>query len=102
MRFLALRDESEIPKGAMVAIVWTVLADGGAVMIGMVGRAMLTEPGVDPTTALGNGAQDVLPQLVGLLMPAVIVGLYIAIVLSAIMSTVDSLLVLAGSAAVRD
>jgi sodium/proline symporter len=31
-----------------------------------------------------------------------IIGLYIAIVLAAIMSTVDSLLVLAGSAAVRD
>ena len=35
-------------------------------------------------------------------MPAMVVGLYIAIVLSAIMSTVDSLLVLASSAAVRD
>ena len=32
-------------------------------------------------------------------MPAFFVGLYIAIVLSAIMSTVDSLLVLASSAA---
>ena len=35
-------------------------------------------------------------------MPAFFVGLYIAIVLSAIMSTADSLLVLAASAAVRD
>ena len=35
-------------------------------------------------------------------MPPVLVGLFIAIVLSAIMSTVDSLLVVASSAAVRD
>jgi sodium/proline symporter len=96
VRFIALRSESEIPKGAAVAIIWTILADSGAVLIGMVGRYLLD--GQD----LGSGAQDVLPLLVEHLMPAFLVGLYIAIVLSAIMSTVDSLLVLAGSAAVRD
>ena len=100
VRFLALRDVDEVPKGALVAFVWTFLADAGAVLIGMVGRAILTKPG-EPA-GLGNGAQDVLPLLVDNLMPAVLVGLYIAIVLSAIMSTVDSLLVVAGSAAVRD
>lgn len=102
VRFLALRDEAEIPQGAMVAFVWTLLADSGAVLTGMVGRAALTSPGDDLVATLGNGGQDVLPALVAATMPAVIVGLYIAIVLSAIMSTVDSLLVLAGSAAVRD
>jgi len=98
VRFLALRDTAEIPKGTAVAFVWTLLADSGAVLIGMVGRASL-EGGVE---ALGNGGQSVLPLLVEQLMPAMIVGLYIAVVLSAIMSTVDSLLVVAGSAAVRD
>jgi sodium/proline symporter len=92
VRFLALRDEREIPKGAAVAIVWTVLADSGAVLIGMIGRAMLD----------GNPGEAVLPQLVSHLLPAFFVGLYIAIVLSAIMSTADSLLVLAASAVVRD
>lgn len=100
VRFLALRDVNEVPKGALVAFVWTFLADAGAVLIGMVGRAILTEPGAP--AGLGNGGQDVLPLLVDDLMPAVLVGLYIAVVLSAIMSTVDSLLVVAGSAAVRD
>lgn len=95
VRFLALRDEGEIPQGAAVAIVWTVLADAGAVMIGLVGRHLLTGD-------LGNGGEMVLPMLVEHLMPAFLVGLYIAIVLSAIMSTADSLLVLAASAAVRD
>ncbi len=102
VRFLALRDEAEIPRGAGVALVWTVLADSGAVLAGMVGRAVLTGPGDDVAAVLGNGGQDVLPALVAATMPAMVVGLYIAIVLSAIMSTVDSLLVLASSAAVRD
>ncbi len=95
VRFLALRDEREIPRGTWVAVVWTLLADGGAVLAGMAGRVVLTD--LDPAST-----EDVLPMLVEHLMPALIVGLYIAIVLSAIMSTVDSLLVLAGSAAVRD
>jgi sodium/proline symporter len=104
VRFIALRDESEVPMGALVAFVWTLLADSGAVLVGMVGRALLTTPGQDVTAVgvFGKGAEAVLPQLVEATMPAALVGLYIAIVLSAIMSTVDSLLVVASSAAVRD
>ncbi len=102
VRFIALRDEAELSRGAAVAVVWTVLADSGAVLTGMIGRSLLTGPGDELTAVLGNGGQDVLPLLVDHVMPATIVGLYIAIVLSAIMSTVDSLLVLAGSAVVRD
>ena len=37
VRFLALRDPNEVPKGAVVAFVWTLLADSGAVLVGMVG-----------------------------------------------------------------
>lgn len=101
-RFLALRDEKEIPKGTAVAIVWTLLADSGAVLTGMVGRAYFKNPNAEVETALGTGAESVLPMLVEQLLPGVLVGLFIAIVLSAIMSTVDSLLVVASSAATRD
>jgi sodium/proline symporter len=100
VRFIALRDESEIRNGTIVALVWTLLADSGAVLIGMVGRVALSGPGGD--MAAFGGSEAVLPALVEHTFPAVIVGLYIAIVLSAIMSTVDSLLVVAGSAVVRD
>ena len=96
VRFLALRDENEINRGTWTAILFTVIADTGAVVIGLCGRAILT--GAD----LGNGGQDVLPLLVDTMLPAFLVGLYIAIVLSATMSTVDSLLVVASSAYVRD
>ncbi|PRQ01221.1 sodium/proline symporter [Enhygromyxa salina] len=102
VRFLALRDEGEINKGAGVAIAWTLLADSGAVLTGMVGRYLLTGPGDDVEAVLGLKAENVLPQLVEQLLPLALVGLFIAIVLSAIMSTVDSLLVLAASAVVRD
>ena len=102
VRFLSLRSTAEIRPGAIVAIIWTLLATTGAVLIGMVGRAMLMTPAQDMTEELGQGAQQVLPMLVANAVPDWAVGLYIAIVLAAIMSTVDSLLVLASSAFVRD
>jgi len=102
VRFIALGDEDEIPKGAAVAIVFTLLADAGAVLIGMTGRALLSEPGQALEAVLGENGEDVLSGSVDLLLPAVVAGLFVAIVLSAIMSTVDSLLVLAASALVRD
>lgn len=102
VRFLALRSEREIPKGAAVALTWTILADSGAVLIGLVGRHLLVGAGDDAGALLGPGGQNVLPMLVDHLLPMLLVGVYIAIVLAAIMSTVDSLLVVASSGFVRD
>ncbi len=102
VRFLALRSPAEIPKGTIVAVVWTLFADAGAVCVGLMGRALLTGPGDSLTAVLGPSGQDVLARLVEHLLPAFLIGVYVAIVLSAIMSTVDSLLVLAGSAVIRD
>ena len=68
----------------------------------MIGRHLFTRPGQAVEEVLGSGSQNVLPLLSEQLLPPLMVGLVIAIVLSAIMSTVDSLLVLASSAAVRD
>lgn len=101
VRFIALKSEGEIVPGALTAFVWTVLADSGAVLVGMIGRALLTGPG-QGLEALGTGGEDVLPLLVEHLLPLVLVAIFVAVVLSAIMSTVDSLLVVAGSALVRD
>ncbi len=63
---------------------------------------MLTKTGQDPETILGIAGENVLAMLLNLVMPTVIIGVYIAAVLSAVMSTVDSLLVVASSAVTRD
>ncbi|MEE2777207.1 MAG: sodium/proline symporter [Acidobacteriota bacterium] len=102
VRFLAMRTARDIPKGTIIAIAWTLLADSGAVCIGLMGRALLTRSGADVTEILGPSGQEVLPLLVESVLPTFLVGVYIAIVLAATMSTVDSLLILASSAAVRD
>lgn len=102
VRFMSIKDENEIRKGRWVAIVFTFLTDSAAVLIGMVGRYIFTGIEGLPDSALGSGAENVLPMLVEHVMPLTLVGLYIAAVLAAIMSTIDSLLVLASSAVSRD
>jgi len=102
VRFIAIRDEAEIEKGKWVALFYTMLTDTAAVMIGILGRYMLTQAGDNPELILGNAAENVLALVLGQVMPTLIIGIYIAAVLSAVMSTVDSLLVVASSAVTRD
>ena len=102
IRFMSIKSPSEIKKGRWVALVFTILTDSCAVLIGIFGRYLLTSIDADPETILGNGAQNVLPLLVERILPLTLVGIYIAAVLSAIMSTIDSLLVVASSAISRD
>ena len=102
VRFMSINDEEEIDKGRWVAIVYTLLATGAAVLIGMLGRFMFTDAQQDVVAVLGNGAEQVLPIMVEHIFPITLVGIYIAAVLSAIMSTIDSLLVVASSAVTRD
>jgi len=102
IRFMSIKDRSEIRKGRWVAVVFTIITDSCAVLIGMYGRYLLTSIGETPESILGNGAQNVLPLLVEKVMPLSLIGIYIAAVLSAIMSTIDSLLIVASSAISRD
>lgn len=102
VRFLSIKDSREIDKGKWVAVVFTLLTDAAAVTIGLIGRYLFTEAGQDPELILGNAGEDVIIQVIDHYLPLGIVAIYIAIILSAIMSTIDSLLVMASSAVVRD
>ena len=102
VRFIAIRDRSEIEKGKWVAVFYTFLTDSSAVMIGILGRYMFTNADYNPELVLGVGGEDVLSLVIGQVMPTLVIGIYIAAVLSAVMSTIDSLLVVASSAVTRD
>ncbi len=102
VRFIAIRNESEVEKGKWVAVIYTFLTDSAAVCIGLLGRYMLTQSGDSPELILGIAGENVLALVLGQVMPTIIIGIYIAAVLSAVMSTVDSLLVVASSAVTRD
>jgi sodium/proline symporter len=101
-RFIAIKSEKQIERGKWVAVVFTLLVDFSAVSIGLLGRFIFTQQGMEPDAVLGNGAQNVLPELVEYVFPPLIVGLYVAAVLSAIMSTVSSLLIMAAGSITHD
>ena len=96
VRYISMKNEKQILPGMITAGIWTVLADSGAVLVGIFGRAIYSPD------ALGGNADNILPEMAQGLLPAFAAGLFIAMVLSAIMSTIDSLLVVASSAGVRD
>jgi len=102
VRFMSIESEKEIDKGKWVALLFTLLTDAAAVTIGILARIYFTKEGQDPEAILGTGGEDVLSMITHEFLPTILVALFIAIVLAAIMSTIDSLLVLASSAVTRD
>ena len=102
VRFIAIRNEEELEKGKLVAVLYTLLTLSAAVFIGILGRVLFTGVGDSPENILGINAENVLPILVGTVLPMALVGLYIGVILAAVMSTIDSLLVVASSAVTRD
>ena len=92
-RFISARDRTQIVNGSLIAVICIIVFDVGAVFAGMAGRSLF--PGLDDP-------ETILPTMASELFPPVITGLFLVIVLAAIMSTVDSLLILVSSAIVRD
>ncbi|MEM8816163.1 MAG: sodium/proline symporter [Pseudomonadota bacterium] len=93
VRYMSARDERELVKARSVSVVVLLLFTLGAVLAGMAGRALF--PGLDDR-------ETVFPLMASELFPPLVTGVLLVVVLSAIMSTVDSLLLLASSAVVRD
>ena len=92
-RFMSARNREEIVKGSLIAVFCIIFFDIGAVFAGLAGRTLF--PGLaDPET--------ILPVMSAELFPPIFTGVFLVIVLAASMSTVDSLLILASSAVVRD
>ncbi|MGI9626998.1 MAG: sodium/proline symporter [Longimicrobiales bacterium] len=92
-RFMSARDRSQISEGGVIAVLCIIVFDVGAVLTGVAGRFLF--PGLDDP-------ETILPVMSTELFPAVVAGVILVVVLAAIMSTVDSLLILASSAIVRD
>ncbi len=93
VRYMSARDDVELKKARIVSIIVLVFFTAGAVTAGIAGRALF--PGLEDS-------ESIFPTLSNELFSPLVSGLLLVVVLSAIMSTVDSLLLLASSAIVRD
>lgn len=92
-RFMALKDEKSLRQGRIIAVGWAVVVFSGMLILGLCGRVLVDQ--------LGD-KEVVMFRLVGDLLPAVLAGVVIAAVLSAIMSTADSQLLVASAAISHD
>lgn len=88
-RFMALKDERALRQGRIIALGWATIVYAGMLLLGLSARVLFAD--------LGDSEQ-VLFHVASQLLPAVIAGIMLAAVLSAIMSTADSQLLVAASA----
>ena len=92
-RYMAARDQHEVRRLQLIAMLWGVAVFWGAGVIGLVGRVMFPN--------LADGEQTLMVMARELLHP-VFAGLILAAVISAILSTVSSQLLVAASAVSYD
>lgn len=93
VRFMSARSEGSLVPAMIISILVILLFDLGAVTAGIAGRALF--PGLEDP-------EGILPLLATQLFSPVFAGILMVVVLAAIMSTADSLLIMASSAVVRD
>ena len=101
VRFMAVKDEKELAKSKVIAIVWVILSLGLAVLIGVIGRAYLP-------SLLTDGAEEkvfiemILKLFTNDIRLPLLGGLFLCGILAAIMSTADSQLLVSASAVSED
>jgi sodium/proline symporter len=97
-RFMAIRSSNDIKKARFIAMNWVAISLFCAVLVGIVGRALLIG-----NPLIGKPASEkVFIILVNSLTNPIIAGVLLAAILAAIMSTADSQLLVASSAITED
>jgi len=90
---MAIRDDAAIVSGRRIAVAWAVVIYCGMVVLGWCGRLLVGD--------LADGEQ-LLFVLAARLLPALLAGVMVSAILSAIMSTADSQLLVAASSVSHD
>ncbi|RPF50653.1 sodium/proline symporter PutP [Aquisalibacillus elongatus] len=111
VRFMAIRSHKDVPTARFVGMGWMVLSLFGAIAVGISGYAYIATADVSAALAergiaveggvLGN-EETVFIALTQLLTHPVVAGVLLAAILAAIMSTIDSQLLVSSSAFAED
>lgn len=94
-RFMSVKSVGKLSESMTIAIVWVFISLGGAIMVGFIGRAMF-----DNLT--GGEEEKVFIYMISKLFNPWLGGIMLAAILSAIMSTIDSQLLVSSSALTED
>ena len=93
VRYMALRNSRDVKMIALIGIIWMMIAYYGAVFIGLAGLALF--PGID-------NPEQIFPLMTMELLPWWLAGVIIAAALSALMSSIDSMLLIASASIAED
>lgn len=114
VRFMALRSAKDVPKARFIGTTWMVLGLYGAIFTGFIGLAFISTQDVNVLSQYGisviteNGVQmledpeKIFIAFSQILFNPVVAGILLAAILSAIMSTIDSQLLVSSSAVAED
>ncbi len=97
VRFISVKSVKELVKARHIAMIWVVISLVGAIAVGITGIAVF--PSVSD---LGGDAEKVFIYLISKLFNPWFGGVLLAAILSAIMSTIDSQLLVSSSTLTED
>ncbi len=95
-RFMAIRSDKDVRTSRLISMIWVVITLYGAIIVGFVGIALF---GTDQPL---QNTETVFIDMVQLIFNPWVAGFLLAAVLSAIMSTIDSQLLVSSSALTED
>lgn len=96
VRFMAIKSSKEITQAMHIAMTWVVISLAAAVLVGMVGKTLLTP------ALTGSNTETVFLVMTHELFSPFVAGLILSAVLAAIMSTASAQLLVAASAFAQD
>ncbi len=97
VRFISVKSVKELVKARHIAMIWVIISLVGAIAVGITGIAVF--PSV---SELGGDAEKVFIYLISKLFNPWFGGVLLAAILSAIMSTIDSQLLVSSSTLTED
>ncbi|MBR6633710.1 MAG: sodium/proline symporter PutP [Clostridia bacterium] len=97
LRFMAIREESELKRSRRIAMIWVVISLAVAVFIGIVGRQVYP---IEHLTK--SGAENIFITISTKLLPPLLAGFVMAGILAATISSSDSYLLIAASAVAKN
>lgn len=94
-RFMSIKSVKELPSSTWIAMIWVTISLAGAVVIGLIAIPMF--PGLS-----GGEQEKVFIYMIEKLFNPWIGGIFLAAILAAIMSTIDSQLLVSSSVLTED
>jgi sodium/proline symporter len=94
-RFMGMKDEKNVRFGRNIAVIWTIIAYSGVIIIGVGAQVLFGPKAVSDT-------EMILPFLLNKMFPGWLAALLLAGVVAAMISTAESMLLLAATSISED